>query len=173
MCTSPEGRVLRMQPHRHQRQRHPLRQRQRGVSLVELVVAMALSAVIVSGLWAAWAVLGRHSADPLTARQALVVAQSLLREIDLQPLPADGAVAGNTAGRTGYASIADYNGLVMNGITDAEGQAIAGLEGYSARVSVQNMALDGVPTNQGWWVRVDVTAPGGDTTALAAWRAQR
>ncbi|MFN7726611.1 MAG: prepilin-type N-terminal cleavage/methylation domain-containing protein [Rubrivivax sp.] len=163
MCTNPEA----------QRPQRPSRPRQQGVSLVELVVAMALAGVILSGLWAAWSVLGRHSADPLTARQALVVAQSLLREIDLQPLPADGAVAGSTPGRTGYASISDYHGLVMAGITDAEGQAIAGLEGYTARVSVQNRALAGVPSAQGWWVRVDVTAPGGDTTSLAAWRAQR
>jgi prepilin-type N-terminal cleavage/methylation domain-containing protein len=148
MCTNPEA----------QRPQRPSRPRQQGVSLVELVVAMALAGVILSGLWAAWSVLGRHSADPLTARQALVVAQSLLREIDLQP---------------GYASISDYHGLVMAGITDAEGQAIAGLEGYTARVSVQNLALAGVPSAQGWWVRVDVTAPGGDTTSLAAWRAQR
>lgn len=168
MCTNPDARRS-----GGTTARRPRRPRQQGVSLVELVVAMALAGVILSGLWAAWSVLGRHSADPLTARQALVVAQSLLREIDLQPLPADGAVAGSTPGRTGYASISDYHGLVMTGITDAEGQAIAGLEGYTARVSVQNLALAGVPGPQGWWVRVDVTAPGGDTTSLATWRAQR
>lgn len=171
MCTSLEGRRPTAALTACQRVQH--RRRARGVSLVELVVAMALAGTIVSGLWAAWAVLGRRSADPLTARQALVVAQSLLREIDLQPLPAEGAVAGNTPGRTGYASITDYHGLVMNGISDAEGQAIGGLEAYTARVTVQNLALAGVPAQQGWWVRVEVTAPGGETTALAAWRAQR
>ena len=149
------------------------RPRQRGVSLVELVVAMALAGIIISGVWAAWSVLGQRSADPLTARQALVVAQSLLREIELQPLPGDAAVAGTTPGRTGYANISHYNGLVMNGIQDAEGQAIAGLESYRASVSVSNLALNGVPTNPGWWVRVEVTAPGGETTVLGQWRAQR
>ena len=144
----------------------------RGVTLIELVVAMTLASVVMTGVWSAWTLLLRRSVDPLVARQALAVAQSLLREIELQPLPGT-AVAGSTPGRTGYASINDYNGLVMNGIRDAEGNVVPGLEGYDASVSVANLALSSVPAGSGWWVTVTVTGPGGEPLQLAQWRSAR
>lgn len=150
----------------------PRSSRQRGVSLVELIVAVMLAGVLIGGVWSGWTLLSRHAADPLVARQQLAVAQSLLREIELQPQPGD-AVAAATPGRTGFASILDYHGLAMSGITDAEGQAIAGLEGYGASVSVQPAALGGVAASEGWWIVVSVTGPHGGTLQLAAWRARR
>ena len=145
---------------------------QAGVTLVELIVALTLAGVILTSIWSAWTLLGRSSADPLVARQSLAIAQSLLREIELQPLPGT-AVAGSTPGRTGYASISDYHGLAMNGITDVEGAAVPGLEGYAAAVSVTAMALSGVPSTDGWWVTVTVTGPSAERTLLAQWRGKR
>lgn len=149
-----------------------MRGRQSGITLVELIVALTLAGVILGSMWSAWTMLGRTSADPLMSRQALAIAQSLLREIELQPLPGS-AVAGSTPGRTGYASISDYHGLTMSGITDAEGAAVPGLEGYVATISVAAMALAGVPASDGWWITVSVTGPGAQTTSLASWRARR
>lgn len=160
MCTRPDaGRGRR-------------RLRQTGVTLVELIVALTLASVIMGTLWSAWTLLGRGSADPLVARQALAVAQSLLREIELQPLPGS-AVAGATPGRTGFASISDYDGLTMNGITDAEGAAVPGLESYGARIAVTALGLAGVPASDGWWITVTVTGPDAQPTVLAGWRARR
>jgi MSHA pilin protein MshD len=159
MCTSPE-------PQAH---RPP---RQRGVTLVELVVALALAGVVISGLISAWALLGQRSADPIEARQQLAIGQSLLREIELQALPGD-AQAAPTPGRTGFASISDYHGLTLNGISDVEGNALPGLASYSAAVSVSALALEGVPADQGWWVTVRVTGPSGQFIDLAMWRARR
>jgi MSHA pilin protein MshD len=148
------------------------RRRPRGLTLVELVIALVVAGVAMSAIWNAWALLGRASADPLVQRQQLAIAQSLLREIELQPLPGT-ALAGATAGRTGFASITDYNGLVMNGITDAEGLAVPGLQAYGAQLSVSPRALEGVPSGAGWWVTVSVTGPGAPTLQLAQWRSQR
>lgn len=160
MCTGPEASWP------------SARRQQAGVTLVELIVALTLAGVLMTSLWNAWTLLGRHGADPLVARQSLAVAQSLLREIELQPLPGD-ATAGATPGRTGYASITDYHGLVMNGITDVEGAAVPGLEAYGASVAVTPMALAGVPATDGWWITVSVTGPGNEATLLASWRARR
>ncbi len=151
---------------------HPTAHRQRGVTLVELVVAMVLAGVILGGLWSAWTLLASRSSDPLVARQQLSIAQSLLREIELQPLPGEASAAA-TPGRTGFASITDYDGLAMNGISDAEGQAVPGLQAYGASVSVQAQALEGVPQAQGWWIEVRVTGPGSPTVVLAGYRARR
>ena len=162
MCTRPERRRIGHGP-RHQ---------QAGVTLVELIVALVLAGVILTSIWNAWTLMGRGAADPLVARQSLAIAQSLLREIELQPLPGT-AIAAATPGRTGFASIADYDGLTMNGITDVEGAAVPGLEAYGAALSVTPQALEGVPDSDGWWVAVTVTGPGGERMLLSQWRARR
>lgn len=146
--------------------------RQRGVSLVELIVAITLAGVLLGGVWSGWTLLSRTSADPLVARQQLAIAQSLLREIELQPQPGD-ATAAATPGRTGYASITDYDGLAMTGITDAEGNAVVGLESYGATVSVKPTALADVPSTEGWWILVTVSGPQGGAMQLGQWRARR
>jgi MSHA pilin protein MshD len=148
------------------------RRREQGVTLVELVISLVLAGLIIGGLWSVWVTLAARGADPLVARQSLAVAQSLLREIELQPLP--GGVAGASApGRLGFASIADYHGLVLNGITDAEGQAIPGLESYRADIAVTAQGLNGIPAGQGWWLSVTVTGPDGKSLTLGSWRARR
>lgn len=151
--------------------------RQRGLTLVELVVSLVIAGVVISTLWSGWAMLGRSSADPLVARQQLAVAQSLLREIELQPLPGSGTTAAATPGRTGFASISDYHGLTMAGITDVEGNALPGLQAYTASVSVQPQALAGVPAGSGYWVQVSVAGPGGSGSGgnlvLGQWRSAR
>lgn len=149
-----------------------MRRTQVGVTLVELIITLALAGVLIGSLWSAWAMLGQRSADPLVARQSLAIAQSLLREIELQPVPGT-AVAAATPGRTGLAAFTDYNGLDLNGITDAEGTAIPGLQAYRARVSVQPQALGGIPDTQGWWIEVRVTGPSGPDTVIGGWRARR
>ena len=135
-------------------------------------MSLAIAGVVISTMWSAWALLGRNSADPLVARQQLAIAQSLLREIELQPLPGT-STAASTPGRTGFASISDYNGLTLNGITDVEGQAVSGLQAYTASVSVQQQALAGVPATSGWWVQVTVAGPGSGNLILGQWRAVR
>lgn len=148
------------------------RSAERGVTLIELIVALVIAGVVMTSVWNAWTLLSTRTADPLVARQQLAIAQSLLREIELQPLPGE-AVAASTPGRTGYASIADYHGLTMNGISDAEGQAVPGLESYGATVSVVATALAGVPASDGWWITVTTTGPGSSPLVLATYRARR
>lgn len=155
-----------------ERPQHSPKRRQTGLTLVELVVALVIAGVVISTLWSAWVFMGRSSADPLVARQQLAVAQALLREIELQPLPGT-AVAAATPGRTGFASISDYHGLSLAGITDIEGQALPGLQSYGATVSVVAQALAGVPQSAGWWVTVSVSGPQGANLVLGQWRAQR
>ena len=144
---------------------------QRGATLVELVVALVVAGVLVSGVLAAWATLNQRSADPLVLRQSLAVAESLLAEIDLQPAQAASGASGSDRSR--YTAVADYDGLALNGITDVQGSAVPGLAGYAARVSVQPRAVQGVPQAYGWWIEVRVTGPTGAAVQLNGWKAQR
>jgi MSHA pilin protein MshD len=144
---------------------------QRGATLIELVVALAVAATLISGVWAGWTLMTRRSADPLVLRQSLAVAESLLGEIGLQEAGAASGASG--ADRSSYRTVADYDGLTLAGITDVQGNAVPGLAGYTARVTVQPMALQGVPQSDGWWIAVRVTGPNGADTRLAGWKAQR
>jgi MSHA pilin protein MshD len=147
------------------------RRAQRGLTLIELIVALALAGVLLGSMWSAWSLMGRGSGDPLVARQQLAIAQSLLREISLQPI--SGATAVATPGRTGYASITDYNGLTMAGITDVEGAAVSGLAAYGATVAVTPLALGSVPAGSGYWITVSVSGPDSRTLTLGTWRSKR
>ena len=168
MCMRREPVRPPLRAQRAQRTQHT----QRGLTLVELVVSLVIAGIVISTLWSAWALMGRTSADPLVARQQLAIAQSLLREMELQPSPGT-ATAAATPGRTGFASISDYNGLILSGITDVEGQAVAGLGAYSASISVQQQALAGVPAGSGWWMQVTVGGPGVGNLVLGQWRSVR
>ena len=153
----------------------------RGVTLVELVISIVLAGLLVTSMWNAWAFLQRHSVNPMVARQALVAAQALLGEIGQQPLP-EGPLGTPTTlritceatapvvARTAFASLSDYNGLVMDCITDATGTPVAGLAGYGASVAVTDAPIQGVA---GFTTVVTLSGPGGHTLKLASWRARR
>ncbi|TAN77824.1 MAG: type II secretion system protein [Gallionella sp.] len=118
--------------------------RQRGVSLVELVMFIVIVSVALAAILLVMNTATRGSADPLVRKQALAIAESLLEEVELMPfticdpddgmaasayLPSDcGTVApvvgaegmGAEAGETRYSATApfdnvnDYNGFAMN-----------------------------------------------------------
>lgn len=57
------------------------RHRQRGVTLIELIVSMVIIGVAVAGVMHALSVTQRSSADPQLRKQALTIAEALLEEI--------------------------------------------------------------------------------------------
>lgn len=146
----------------------------RGLTLVELIVAVAIVAAGVSGILLPLIVGAGGSADPLVRKQALAIAEAVLEEIELMPYTycdpddaiADTAVSpaecttpqgvapqpGET--RTGTATpfdnVGDYHGYDSDaesppGIRDITGTAIAGLAGYRVQVSLAQHALPTVP----------------------------
>ena len=56
-----------------------------GFSLVELIVFIVLVSVAVAGVLSALNFASRASADPMTQKQALAIAEALLEEAQLQP----------------------------------------------------------------------------------------
>jgi MSHA pilin protein MshD len=157
--------------------------RQRGVTLVELVMFVLIVGIAVSSVLGTLALAGGRSADALVQRQSLAVAESLLQEIVAQPFTAlspDGspetigpeAGESRTSSTTPFNHVNDYHGYTMNGIVALDGSAIAGLESYSASVSVSAQALGNIPAGEGLLVRVTVTGPGGVPVTLTGFRAR-
>ena len=59
--------------------------RQRGVSLVELIVFIVVVSAAAAGVLTAFTASTRGSADPMIQKQALAIAEAFLEEVQLQP----------------------------------------------------------------------------------------
>ncbi len=156
---------------------------QRGVTLVELILALLIVSIAVASILGVLGLSAGRSSDPLLVRQSLAVAESLLGEILAQPYTANdldgganaiGPEAGETRGSatTPFDHVDDYPGYAMNGIVNADGTPIAGLSGYSAAVAVQAQALGNIAAGEGLLVTVTVTAPGGASFSHSGFRAR-
>ena len=65
--------------------RQPLVGKQRGISLIELIMFIVIVSVALAGILLVMNVTTRSSADPLIHKQSLAIAESLLEEVELMP----------------------------------------------------------------------------------------
>jgi len=148
--------------------------RQRGLSLVELVVSIVIISVGLAALLIAVTTATRSSADPMARKQTLAVAEALLEEIELKPFanPPGGFVGAPTqANRPSFDDVSDYNGFSSAGIFTLDGTPIAALANYNVTgVTVANSALGAIPAANAKLITVTVTGPGGEPITLAAYR---
>ena len=174
------------------------RQRNRGISLVELIVFIVIVSVGLAGILGVMNLTTRGSASPLIQKQALAIAEAYLEEVLAMPFtycdPDDPAAAdalntaacatveglgvegGETrAGTPPFDNVSDYHGLagVPAGL---DGTPIGGLDGYQVAVAiVQHSLTDGanaVPADASLRVTVTVTGPGSTVVVLDGYRAR-
>jgi MSHA pilin protein MshD len=167
--------------------------RQRGFSLIEAVVFIAVLGVGLSGVLLAINTATRDSVDPVIRKQALAIAESLLEVIGSMPYtfcdPDDplaataasaaactvpeamGPEAGETrySGTTPFDNVNDYNGFSMNPIVDLSNTAITGLGGYTATVAITPAVLNGATA---LLVSVSVTGPRNTLVVVEGYRTQ-
>lgn len=143
-------------------------ERQRGLTLVELVIFIVVVSAAVAGVLAVFVQTTRASADPLLRKQAVAVAESLLEEIMALPYtcPDASCVPVTTANRGATHAVADYNGFAMSGISAYDGAPIPQLAGYNATVSVLAQALNGAGGSR---ITITVSA-GAESVTLEGWR---
>ncbi len=150
--------------------------RQRGVSLIELVMFIVIISVALLALLGVMNTVTKGSADPMLHKQALAIAESLLEEIEAQDFSIQAGVAAtsgpvNASNRaTGYHIVSEYNGFTMAGITSINGAAVSGLGAYSASVSAVNQALGTIPATSAVQISVTVTPPSGDAITAVGYR---
>ncbi|SDS96496.1 type II secretion system protein [Pseudomonas oryzae] len=147
--------------------------RQRGVTLVELVIAIVIVGIAAAALYGAMASIGGRSADPLLRQQSLALAEAYLEEVLLQdfldPATATQCPAAQ-AQRHNYDNVCDYAGLVDNGARNAYGEALAGLGGYRVSVSVTPTAWNGLAASDVLYVQVSVRDPANQELRLGGYR---
>lgn len=168
---------------------------QRGISLIELLVFIVVVGIAVAGLLTVYSTSTRASADPVVRKQVQAIAESLLEEVLAKPFTycdpddpntetatsaADCATpetSGPEAGESRYAAtrpfdnVNDYDGFAMTGIADLAGDVVAGLDAYSATVSVAPAGIfNGIPAGETLLVTVTVTGPGNHSLSLSGYR---
>jgi MSHA pilin protein MshD len=149
--------------------------RQRGVSLVELIMFIVIVGVAVAGIVTVMTQAITYSADPLIRKQAIASAESLLEEIELQDFVSVGGATNpvTQANRASeYHIVSDYNGFSTTGIfaVNDAASASAVLAGYNASVAVAGAALGGIPAGSAVLITVTVTDPRGDAVVISGYR---
>jgi MSHA pilin protein MshD len=165
----------------------------RGVTLVELVVAIVVIGVALAGVMTVFVRTTSSSADPVLSRQAVAIAEGYLEEVMTKSfVDPDGTESpgGVPESRADYDDVLDYNNLANNGcltvaqgytatpacpapgncICDQTGQPINGLPGYRANILVTLTALGAVTTSNAVDIQVTVTTPAGSDVVISGFR---
>ena len=145
------------------------RRRQRGMTLIEIVLAIVVLGIGLAGVLIAFSTVSRGSADPLIAQQMLAIAEEMLEEAQLKPFLAAPNTAPAACARNTYNDVLDYNGYAATGICTIDGTPITSLATYSVRVQVQAATLTGVAATAALRISVTVTH-GSDSFTLSGWR---
>ncbi|MDD0840756.1 type II secretion system protein [Curvibacter sp. HBC61] len=155
--------------------------RQRGMTLIELIVALVIVGVAGAGVLTALQLALRYSADPLAQRQALAIAESLMEEVSSRAftdvdLHDPAAAIPNALGpevalgesrsspTLGFDNVDDYAGYSQQGtLTDAAGNAwpLTGQYATCVLVSHPETTLAGVDRQALLHLQVLVFGPGG------------
>ncbi|MFO1219342.1 MAG: prepilin-type N-terminal cleavage/methylation domain-containing protein [Burkholderiaceae bacterium] len=143
-------------------------ERSRGVSLIEVMIAIVVIGAGLAGVLSAFGAATRASADPVVQRQMLALAEEMLEEVLLKPYAAAANAAPGGCARDTFNDIGDYHGYASGSTPcTVDGTAVPALAGYSVSVSVVAAPLGGVAAAR----RITVTVShGSDTLSLVGWR---
>lgn len=154
----------------------------RGMTLIELVIAIVVIGVGVAGVMMAFSTVVKNSADPLVRKQMLAIAEEMMEEIVLKPFVVSGTTPVNAlkncasgtglAPRSDFDDVSDFNGYQTTGICNIDGDAMTSLSAYNLQVTVTTTnVMDGVTVAAGRVKKITVTVThGSDTLTLAGWR---
>ncbi|MRV71485.1 prepilin-type N-terminal cleavage/methylation domain-containing protein [Duganella sp. FT92W] len=146
--------------------------RQRGTTLVELIIAMVIIGVAVAGVLQVFNVTTIASADPIVQKQLRVVAEGMMDEIQRQPFAASTNTASVGCARNTFNDVMDYNGYSPGMICLVTGDQVMELAGMTISVTVAadtNNTL-GLGTSDAYVITVK-TARGNNSFTLTGWRA--
>jgi len=135
----------------------------RGVTLVELVIAIVIFGIAVTALMGAMSAVAKTSAERMIRDQAESIAQAYLQRVASAQFD------------TSADGISAWNGFTQVGAYDQFGNSIAGLDQFQIAISVQNVALGApaVPANNTRRIDVTVTHASGVAVASTAFRTRR
>lgn len=109
---------------------------QRGLTLIELIVAMIIIGVGLAGVLGALSRTSVNSADPILVKQMTALAEGMMEEILLKPYPvAANAAPLNACARDTFNDVLDYSGYNQPAC-DTLGNPYIGLAAYQVGVTI-------------------------------------
>lgn len=144
--------------------------KQRGVSLIELIMFIVIISIAVAGILLVMNNVTGHSADALVRKQALAIAESLIEEIQLQQSMSGVACTGTlltNANRSAATNVCDYRGYrTTGGIRDfSTNNPVFGLTAYNidppVAITPTTAVWGGIAAGSAVVITVSVTGPGG------------
>ena len=154
----------------------------RGFTLIELVIFIVVVSVAVLGVLRGISFTTANSADPQLRKQALVIAEGLLEEIELarftycaldDPVAAtatstDDCTTGPAArGTRPYSQVSDYQ---QTEVYTRDAANVDFPAGYNATVTVEHAALNGISADAVLHIRVAVAFQGNQQVVLDGYR---
>ncbi len=152
--------------------------RQRGLSLIELVVFIVVVAIGLTGIMSVLILTSEKSSDPMVRKQGIAVAEAMLEEVLLKDFAntscSPSCVANTPSDRPNYTAVTHYDGWDQTGVkslADPTGPNISGLENYRVRVTVALADLGDITAASGNARSITVRVDGsGETIILVGYR---
>lgn len=148
---------------------------QRGVTLVELVIAMVIIALGLAGVLGVLSRTSVTSTDPMIIKQMTAIADGMMEEIQLKPFaPGPGSATANSCNRSNIDDVLDYNGYGgAGGIQVCDMSGAPGPAGYTVSVAVVpgsgGILTGGIPAADTYQITVTVRN-GTNNYQLVGWR---
>ena len=108
----------------------------KGFTLIELIVSMVVISVSLVGTLLAFDAATKTSGKPVVTHQLVSIARSYAEEVLTKEFPTTLPCPSPPASRLNYTNICDYNNLTDNGVKDHTGASVSGLEKYNVSVSL-------------------------------------
>jgi MSHA pilin protein MshD len=137
----------------------------RGLTLIELVIAIAIIGIAVSSVLGMMSAQATRSAEAMIREQATAIASAYLNEI-VQKNFVNGA--GST--RATFDGVDDYNAPAFSPVLDQWGNPVAGLSQFRVAVTVSPNALNGIPATQAKLINVTVSHSSGVSVLLSSYK---
>ncbi len=142
-----------------------------GFTLIELIIAIVIIGIGLTGVLLAFNTTVRHSADPMIRKQMLSLAEQMLEEILLKPYVAPTGSSGGISGcdRSLADEISDY-AAYDQAACDLNGNALPSLADYRLQVTLSSGATLGSLSSADV-TRIAVTVThGADSLVLTGYR---
>lgn len=147
-----------------------LRPRARGFTLIETIVAIVVISAAGVSILGVLAATATRSAEAGVRTQAISIASAYLEEILSKAwIDPDGAAE---VGRQNFDNVGDYNSNAFLPAANQFGNPIAGLNGYTVRVLVNNATIGAGANaiNDALRIEVTVRTPTGSTVVVNGYR---
>ncbi len=150
-----------------------------GFSLIEVVIAITVLSVALTGSMMLMHTTLRSSADPMIQRQAAAIAEAYIEEVILQSYidpdldQATGAVCPSAeASRALFDNVCDYDALNDVGARNRSGTAITGLGAYTVDIDIVTTATLNTLSGSSQVLRIDVQVshPSMSSFSVSAYR---